>query len=441
VKLSAVSVRIERAADSKKTKMALKFSNPFEKIKESYTFYLASFVVSLLILFTRRPDAFLNPQFWAEDGRVWYAQAYNQGIVYSLTTPEAGYFQTISRLTAIFSLSLPFDFAPLIFNAAALGAKLLVVQFILSKRLANFLPDLWMRVFAAFVYLAIPHSYETHANLTNAQWHLALLSCLIIISAPATTKLWKIFDFAAILISAFSGPFCLLLLPVALIRFYGERDKWILTLTFILGAGCLVQGVSLLLFERPVREPLGANINRFLRILGGHLFFSSIFGERFFAWTFTRPFWKDGVAVIINLGGMALVVYAFLKTNRELRLLTIFAALIVVAALLSPVAGENVPQWELLRYPAIGSRYWLIPIFCFLLLLFWTARNAENKIFRLAAAILLVLSPIGMILDWRYPPFKDLDFPKYAAEFDAAPSGSEFAIPINPNWEMKLTKK
>ena len=421
--------------------MTEKLFNPFKRLGQGYPLYILSFIISLLLVYTRRPDAFLNPQFWAEDGRVWYAQAYERGFIYSLTTPEAGYFQTISRLTASFSQFFPLDFAPLIFNGVAVLTKLLVVQFILSKRLENFLPALWMRIFAAFIYLALPHSYETHANLTNAQWQLALLSCLIIIAAPPVSKIWKVFDFVAIFISALSGPFCLLLLPVALVKYYRDKDKWLLTLIIVLAGGCLIQGISLLTSDRPSQAPLGANINLFLRILGGHLFVSSIFGENGFLWTIYRPFWKDGTAIMINLLGLGLVVYASIKSNLELRLLIVFSVLIVAAALVSPAITDQKTQWEFMWYPHIGSRYWLIPIFCFILVLFWTARNAENKILRVIAAALLLLTPIGIYQDWQYPPFKDLNFPKYAAEFKTAESGREVSIPINPDWEMRLKKR
>ena len=53
--------------------------------------------VALIIL--RRPDAILNPQFWAEDGVLWYANAYNLGIVRSLLMTDAGYYQTLCRIT------------------------------------------------------------------------------------------------------------------------------------------------------------------------------------------------------------------------------------------------------------------------------------------------------------------------------------------------------
>jgi hypothetical protein len=399
-------------------------------------------VFGLLIVFSRRPDVFLNPQFWAEDGNLWYAQAFNDGILSALLTPEAGYFQTISRLVAAFSQIFPLEFAPLIFNLSAVGFKLTVAGFLLSKRLSNLLPDAPARFFAAFIYLALPHTYETHANLTNVQWHLALLAFLVIIAAPTVEKSWKIFDFATLALSALSGPFCLLLAPLAGVKFWHGREKRMLYLVLILGAGCLIQSISLLLTERPSAAPLGASMKLFLKIVGGHLFVSSIIGENGYAWTLKHPFWKDGVAIFINLLGFALLIYAFIKAKIELRLLIIFAALIAAAALISPAVTKDTPQWEAMLFPLAGSRYWLIPIFCFLLVLFWLARNAENRFFRYLSFVLLVFAPIGIVNDWQHPPFKNLDFPKYAAEFKRAESGKEIIIPINPDkWEMRLKKK
>jgi len=53
---------------------------------------------------------------------------------------------------------------------------------------------------------------------------------------------------------------------------------------------------------------------------------------------------------------------------------------------------------------------------------------------------LLLLLPIGIYQDWRYPPFQDLHFPVYAAQFEQAPAGTKIIIPINPGWSMELTK-
>lgn len=403
--------------------------------------------VSLLILFgsilifTRRPDALINPQFWAEDGKVWFAQAYNAGIFTALFTPEAGYFQTISKIIAVVSLAFPFEYAPLIFILFAIGIKLLIAGFLLSERSSNLLPDVFARYFAAFIYLALPHSYETHANLTNVQWHLALLAFLVVVAAPDARKVWKIFDYSVVLLSALSGPFCLLLLPLAGFKFWRGREKRDLYFLMILGGGCLIQGISLLFTQRPSTAPLGASFKLFLRIVGGHWFISSIIGEKGFEWTQNNSFWKDGVAIAINLLGFALLILAFVKSKIEMRLLIMFSALIVAGAMISPAVASEMPQWQSMWFSHVGSRYWLIPIFTFLLVLFSLARAPENRFLRVFSICLLSFASVGIVLDWQHPPYKNLDFPKYSAEFKRAESGTEIMIPINPNWEMRLKKK
>ncbi len=404
-------------------------------------FYLLSSAGAFLIIFSRRPDAILNPQFWAEDGKVWYADAYNRGIIYSFFTPEAGYYQTISRLTAVVSQAFPLSFAPLIFNLTAISCKILIVNFLLSSRLSHLISNIYARVLLAFVYLALPYSFETNANLTNAQWHLALLSFLIIAVAPSDKTLWKIFDFAVILVSALSGPFCLLLLPVAAIKWFKTRETWTLYLIAILAFASIIQLSSLLTTARPSTQPLGATVGLFLKIVGGHLFLSTIIGDRNYARLFSRSLWTEWAAIPVNLIGFALLIYGFIKANLELRLLMFFAFLIICGALLSPAASSFIPQWQALQTPGTGSRYWLIPIFCAFILLFYLVRRAEISFVRYACVSLLILSLFGIVSDWKYPRFKDLEFQKHAAEFENAPAGTEVVIPINPDWEMRLLKK
>jgi hypothetical protein len=404
-------------------------------------FHVLIFIVSLLVIFSRRPDVLLNPQFWAEDGRVWYAEAYNQGAIYSLTTPQDGYFQTISRIGAVFSQMFPLACGPLVFNLIAISAKILVVSFIASSRFSKLIPNVYGRLLIGFIYLALPVAFETHGNLTNVQWHLALLSFLIIIAAPSDKLYWKIFDFTIILISALSGPFCILLLPIVVIKWLITKEKRSIYFIIILAAVSAIQIIPLLLTERPSRQPLGANIGLFFEIIGGHIFFSSIFGDNNYGHVFYRELWNAWIAAPMVLLGFSLLIFTFIKSNLELRLFLIFSGLIIAGALISPAASSEIPQWEALSTPITGSRYWMIPIFCCFVSMIYLAYNAEFSAVRYLSIGLLTLSLVGIISDWKYPRFEDLNFQKYAAEFKNVPAGQEVIIPINPGWEMRLIKK
>jgi len=383
----------------------------------------------------------LNPQFWAEDGKVWYGDAYNNGIAYSLLTPEAGYYQTASRVVAILALVAPLAYGPLIFNLAAIGVKVLIVNFLVSTRLAVLIPSVSWRCLIAFVYLALPHSFETHANLTNVQWHLAFLCFLILVSTNGKTIAWRAFDIAAVLLSALSGPFCVLLTPIAAVKYLLDRKRPTLILTVVFALGTIIQLSALLTTERPSAQPLGADFGLGMKIIAGHLFIASILGERGLGFAIRYSLLNDVTATMINLAGFGLLIYAFIKSRAELRLLMVFSLMIVGAAMASPAITNEVPQWTQMWLPGGGVRYWLIPIFCFFVVLLYLAKNADHSLVRYTAILTLALSLVGIAGDWKYPRFTDLDFQGHAARFENARPGDEVAIPINPNWEMRLRKK
>jgi len=126
--------------------------------------HIIIFAVCFVLLLTRRPDAILNAQFWAEDGKDWYANAYNLGAVKSLFMAHDGYFQTISRITASIAQAFPLIWAPLIFNSVALIFEILPVNLILSSRFSEVIPNKSARLLLAFLYIALPNSVEVHAN-------------------------------------------------------------------------------------------------------------------------------------------------------------------------------------------------------------------------------------------------------------------------------------
>lgn len=404
------------------------------------TGFLAIYFIAFLIIISRRPDVIVNPQFWAEDGKVWYEMAYNDGAISPIFATQSGYYQTISRLIAGLSLYFPLSDAPLIFNLFAISCKIIIVYFLLSSRLSGVIPSLAIRVLLAFIYLALPSSFEVNANLTNVQWHLALLSFLILISKPAENLFWKAFDFLVFFLSALSGPFCLFLLPIGLYYWWDKRQKWTLYLSLILFFGCLIQGYSVLTIDRVTSVPLGFDLNLFSRIIGGQIFLSSILGTKIFEVFFHTESWSVW-ALVVNVIGFSLLIYSFVKASIELKLFIVFSALICVGALFSPSASEADPQWQILSRPAVGSRYWFIPIFCFLTVLIELAITAGNRFFKKLAILLLLIAPVGIIKDWEFPPYRDYEFQRYAKEFESVPSGTPFVIPINPNWDMKLIKR
>lgn len=136
------------------------------------------------LIVARRPDALFHPQFWAEDGPIWYQDAYNDG-VWALLHPHTGYLQTLSRLTALVAVQFPLAWGPTIYAVVALYFQVLPAFVLLSAHLDQDIQSWAGRLALAYFYALVPNSYEWNMNVTNAQWHLALAAFLMIISTPS----------------------------------------------------------------------------------------------------------------------------------------------------------------------------------------------------------------------------------------------------------------
>jgi hypothetical protein len=394
-------------------------------------------LVSALLVVSHRPDAVTNPQFWAEDGTLWYAQAHNLGWWKVLFQPVAGYFCTLPRLAAALAQLVPLAAAPLLFNLIAIFFQVLPINLFLSARFAP-LGTLPTRLLLGFLYLALPNSFEVNANITNVQWHLALLMCLLVIAEPATSLLWRCFDLAVIVLGALTGPFAIMLWPLAAIAWgWKRRGQWTLVLLLTLATGALLQVIALLRTGNATRVQggLGATPVLFAKILASQVFLGALVGRNNLPYRHSYTLH----AVLITVAGIAALVYALWRARWELRLLIVFTSIILTAALLNPMAAP--PKWPALL-TAWGVRYWLLPMLTFVATLLWMAGNRSPRAVRFIAVATLLLMSVGIVREWRYPRFVDLHFGAYARQFSDLPKGSSLDIPLNPpGWSMTLTKR
>src|SRR4051794_11129497 len=195
---------------------------------------LLIFFIAAIAVISRRPDAVFNPQFFAEDGNVWFADAYNDGWARALAITHTGYFQTLPRLGAALALAVPLQHAPLVMNLVGLVLQVAPAVFLLSVRSEHWAP-LRFRVLMALAYLALPNTSELNVSITEAQWHLALLACLVVLSRAPESRAGFAFDLTVLALCGLTGPFCIVLFPVAFLVWWKERTRWHLAATVALG--------------------------------------------------------------------------------------------------------------------------------------------------------------------------------------------------------------
>jgi hypothetical protein len=196
--------------------------------------------LATLVVVSCWPDVILHANFWGEDGWSWYPEARDVGVA-SLLRPWTGYLQTISRLVALAVQPLPLAWAPTIFAAAAVAVQVGAATYFVSDRMSAAWPSRNGRILFALIYLVLPNSAETYANLTNAQWHLAFLAFLVLASSPPAGRAGAALDAVILVLSGLSGPFCVFLAPMSILRAWRDRDRRTYWRADLVAASCLVQ--------------------------------------------------------------------------------------------------------------------------------------------------------------------------------------------------------
>ena len=397
-----------------------------------FVFFYAAAVIAI-----RAPEVLVNPQFYAEGG-TWYEEAYNAGWTHTLLLPAGGYYLgVVPRLVTAMSLLVPLRFAPLLMNLCGIALQALPVSILLTSRCSRWGP-LSVRLLMAAVYLALPNAGEIHVVLANAQWHLGLTACLLVLANPPAHWRWKVFDIGVLLLCGLTGPYCLLLLPVAGIFWWKRRQSWSGIVGGFLAVTSAVEAFMLLGggWQQRIHTPLGATPFLFAKILAGQVYVGALIGQNEFASRANLP-----AVVVACLIGTSVLCWCLLKSGWELRLFIVFSAMLLAAALRSPLAAGLQRQWEFLA-TSTGGRYWFFPMLAVSWSLIWCATQSACKPCQILGLICLAAMVCGEARDWKYPPFPDKHFRQYADKFAAAPPGTPVTIPICPEGcNIRLIKK
>jgi uncharacterized MnhB-related membrane protein len=395
----------------------------------------------VVLVVSRRPDVLFHAQFWAEDGKFWYADAYNLGAIAPFLHPAAGYFQTLPRLAALFAQLFPMAVAPLALNLVGIVVQVLPVQYLLSSRCRE-LGSFAGRCLFAFLYLGLPNSHEMHVDITNAYWRLALLAMLILFSQPGRTILWNIFDFGVLALCGLTGPLIIFIAPIAGVLYLWEkRTRWRLSLLIVCGVGAGIEVLSVWVAggsERVVNAIRGASPELFFQILAKQVFLAVLVGRRTVVDYSFDSRWGLILAVVVVMVGISIELYALFKAPLPWKAVILFSTCTLAGGMAYPMMFS--PQWPGLLQSG-GVRYWFFSLLAFIASMVWMLHERNPAVVRRIAMALLVVTLYGVIQDWGHPRLIDLHFETYAQSFAEMPAGTRFRIPLNPaGWFMVLMK-
>jgi hypothetical protein len=393
---------------------------------------VAIFLFAFAVIVARRPDAVFNAQFFAEDGRNWFADAYNYGWWRVLFKPYEGYLHIVPRLAAALALLVPTVRAALVENLTAIAIQAIPVNLMLSSRSAPW-GSLRFRALLAALYLFLPNTREMVGTVAESQWFLALIALLVLVALPPQSRMVRAFDLSALVLCSLTGPFCIFLFPIAAFLMW-RTARW--QPSAVLFIGCITQALSLFLhFPSRLHPTLGANLEGFVRILAGQVYLGTLLGGNGLSLLLSA----HTLAWIAVIGILVMVLCAS-SAPAPMRALLLLSCLLFIAGLARPTAipPPGMTAWHLMMGVS-GIRYWFFPTLVFA----WSiAYCAQSTVFfvRTIAVCLFVLMPVGLVRDFRYPALGDLT--SQYVRLAEAPAGTAIVLPINPSgWNMRLIKR
>lgn len=375
------------------------------------------------IFFARRPDAFLHPQFWAEDG-VFFYDNYVSGLS-AVFSPYNGYLHLVPRLIAIVGSGFDPRWIPGCYAYLSLALTLSLALRTQSRRL----PFATNAGYALAVAL-VPDAPDGLMNPTNLQFILVGGLILLLLSRDPANS-WELFhDVGVTLILGLTGPFSIVLAPFFLLRAWTRKTRasWILASIVIL-TGCLQLWLVILhplptssAFETPsawayLFPTLGARV-------GGSLFAGVLFP-------------RHPSLLGLNLAGIGVVIaVAILAFRRgayraERSVLGACCLLFVTSALYRQRA--DLPPMMAFGY---GSRYFYAPqlLTLWLLLLNLSLRHWMAVPIKIGLGIFLLVNVPRL----REPALQDFHWDDYVSRIRA---GDAVVIPINPEWKIPLPRR
>ncbi len=391
---------------------------------------IAFIVIAILILIIRKSDSLINPQFWAEDGTIFFAQQYEYGAA-SIFTPYAGYLHIVPRLIAIFA-DLFFSYAniPAVYNYACLLITIIVIANCFSPRL-----QLPFKPLLALSIVIVPQALnEVFLNVTNLQWILCILLVLALIKDAPNKKygnytLQVLSDFIIIIFAGLTGPFLIVIFPFLAWKLFHIKK--------IYGYTLLVTAFCILLIQLSFIVP-GTEILQEGSIFNLDIYIS-VFGRRLFGGLFFGRSMMKSNALLTSLGALAfysiLLYVSYLKSPKDKRILKIVfmflsVSVVILAAL---IARYNFSPFV----TTISGRYYYIPhvMVAWSLILCLNQQGTWKNIFVISLLLLIPCSSISIGIRTK---MKDYNW-KYNSSLIGTKDSVN--IPINPNWNVILHSK
>lgn len=372
-------------------------------------------MVAATILFARRPDQFLHPYIWVEEG-VYTLRFYAESGWNTLFEPLAGYLLTASKLIDLTAFQLSILWAPEIAAALAIAFTCAVV-------VAIALSPTYLRwpYACALAPLLVPSNPEVFGTGSYAFWWAGLLLLLTVLWTEEKQWLRSIY----LLLGGLSSPLIGAIVVLLGLRLVLERNRRELIATLIAAAASFAQVLGMLAQAQIGVEALNT---------WPDLASLPVLGQKF-----VGGFFHADTKLAALVIAAAVAVLAWWMRRRLDRYFVLLVLSFLAVALL---VAFRMPADDLRGLAPFGSgpRYFFYPFILLSWILIWLAAVSPRPVQAvLAAGFALTLVLAGPRLSRRHDP---LD---WKHEVLACAQADRYELPIHylgskdEMWHVKLT--
>jgi hypothetical protein len=408
--------------------------------------FLLSIVLSILILIWRKPEAFTKPQFWAEDGVIFFQQHFQTGAG-SFFTPYAGYLHAIPRIITLLTFrDVSYQNMPLAYNLSSLILFLGLVCFIWRR--TGF--DPYTKFFMTLALSLVPVGSEMVLCLTNVQWYSNLFIPLFFL--VGYNRKYAVFDGIALFLVGLSGPFSLVFLPAvcAIVWFRARKfGQWKNERGFFF-TYVLTAIIQLYVLSTSATRPISA-WNTIQKIAhSGRMIYMQMTTPLGISSLYTHPVHR-GILVILLLVLAGWVYLCWRRLKARVDPFPFFLMLAMICDVAANIYGLDPAGEPYMNPMSNGMRYFFGPC----VLLFWsvfayfsqpeettetTGESKATRIRNLGFLLLYAYYTIVLVLSIPVWGLADKNWPEQAKKIENFEKG-HLEIPINPDpWKISLDR-
>jgi hypothetical protein len=355
------------------------------------------------IIFARCPELLTSPRFWAEEGEIYFSEAFNSGIWRSLFLQHLGYYNIIPNLAAGLATLVPLEQAPFVTTYIALLIQVLVSAVVIFGNSPYW--DTWPKKFLIACGIQLINPFEVWLTTISAHFWLCIATFFILLENPyGNERIRRYFHRVILAIAGFSSVVSIFLTPFFIRKAWRDscRESWIqagiLTTAGAIQACALV--IHLLAHESlPAGSRLGDNQFSLPLFIDYHIIWP-FFDEHITNWI---PIFV-GNTVILGLGLFLLyLLFNSLKSGKYLTIFLAFSLLVLLSTLLS-ISMASAP-----RYAFAPSAMLLVILVC-------ESSCENNTVTRWLALAFVAVISVSCITGFRSRIFYSPDLPRWQAE-------------------------